>query len=142
VDYEKNIAEFNKNVKVDKEGSQIYCDKMSVYFIPGDKKEEKKEIEKTPAGEGEKAAEAQALPVESKEPEGDTEGKGGDSFFVGSSIDKIICRENVRIVRGENTSYSEEAIYTSASKTIVLTGRPKLIMYSTKEMSENAPFGG
>lgn len=131
VDYEKNIAEFNKNVKVDREGSQIYSDVMFIYFLPG-KKNEKQEAKKEAGSEGEIVA-------------GQAKGPGrkkGDSFFVGSSIDKIIARGNVKIVRGENTSYSDEVIYTSADKKIILTGRPKLIMYSTKEMGENAPFGG
>ncbi len=132
VDYEKNIAEFNKNVKVDREGSQIYSDIMFVYFIPG-KKEEADPENKEADNQGAKTAETA---------QGSAEKKGGDSFFAGSSIDKIIARGNVKIVRGENTSYSDEAVYTSASKKIVLTGRPKLIMYSTEEMGDNAPFGG
>lgn len=133
IDYEKNIAEFNKNVKVDREGSQIYSDIMFVYFLPGKKKEEKQGEQAEAKGDGGEGA-AQAEETKEK--------KTGDSFFAGSSIDKIISRGNVKIVRGENTSYSDEAIYSSVEKKIILSGRPKLIMYSTKEMGDNAPFGG
>lgn len=114
IDYEKNVAEFNKNVKVDRDNSQIYSDKMIVYFIPGDKKKE---------GEKEEAA-----------------AEGSSSGLMSSKIDKIFARGNVKIVRGENTSYSDEAIYNAAESKIVLQGRPKLIIHSTEEM-KNAPFG-
>ena len=53
--------------------------------------------------------------------------------MMGSKIDKIVARGNVKIVRGENVSYSDEAIYTAADKKITLSGRPKLIIYSTEE---------
>lgn len=36
IDYEKNIATFNNNVKVDKGDAQIYSDIMDVYFSAGD----------------------------------------------------------------------------------------------------------
>ena len=32
IDYEKNFATFNNNVKVDRQDSQIYSDRMDVYF--------------------------------------------------------------------------------------------------------------
>ncbi|MFH0935815.1 MAG: LPS export ABC transporter periplasmic protein LptC [Candidatus Omnitrophota bacterium] len=115
IDYEKNIAEFNKNVKVDRDNSQIYSDKMIVYFIPGAKKTE---------GAKEDAAE-----------------KDTSAGLMTSSIDKIFARGNVKVVRGENTSYSDEAIYNAADSKIILQGRPKLILYSTEEMN-NAPLGG
>jgi len=115
IDYEKNIAEFNKNVKVDRDNSQIYSDKMIVYFLPGEKKTE---------GAKEDAA------------QNDT---GGG--LMASSIDKIFARGNVKVVRGENTSYSDEAIYNAGESKIILQGRPKLILYSTEEM-KNAPLGG
>jgi len=111
IDYEKNIATFNNNVKVDRTDSTIYSDKMDVFFIPSGKGEEPKDkstANKTPS-------------------------------LMGSSIDKIIARGNVKIVRGDNTSYSEEAIYSALDKKILLTGRPKLILYSTEDLS--ASFG-
>ncbi|MFA4888263.1 MAG: LPS export ABC transporter periplasmic protein LptC [Candidatus Omnitrophota bacterium] len=56
---------------------------------------------------------------------------------MGNKIDKIIAKGNVRLVKGENVSYSQEAIYSAADRKITLTGRPKLILYSVEEM--NAP---
>jgi len=104
VDYEKNIAIFNNNVKVEKPDLIIYSDKMLVYF--------------TPKQEGAK--------------------KGEESAVMSSSINKIIALGNVRIVRGENTSYSQEAIYTAVDKRIVLTGKPQIEIYQTENL--NAAF--
>jgi lipopolysaccharide assembly outer membrane protein LptD (OstA) len=58
---------------------------------------------------------------------------------MGSKIEKIVARGNVKITRGENVSYSDEATYTALDKKITLSGSPKLIIYSTEEMS--ASFG-
>jgi len=118
IDYEKNVAVFNNNVKVDRPDSQIYSDRMDLYFIPGSAKE--KNNLATP-----KAA-MSAI--------------SDNSGFMNSSIDKIICKGNVRIVRGQNTSFSDEAVYDSKDKKIILTGRPKLELYSAEEM-QNA-FAG
>ena len=68
------------------------------------------------------------------------EKKDKEPGFMGSSIDKIVARGNVRVVRGENTSYSQEAIYTAKDKKLTLTGRPKLVIYSTESLS-NASTG-
>ncbi len=56
------------------------------------------------------------------------------SFVGGKSgeIKKIIARGNVKIVRQDNYSLSNEAIYNADDKTLTLTGRPKLIIYSTE----------
>ncbi|PIQ90096.1 MAG: LPS export ABC transporter periplasmic protein LptC [Candidatus Omnitrophica bacterium CG11_big_fil_rev_8_21_14_0_20_41_12] len=105
VDYEKNIAVFNNNVKVEKSDLTIYSDKMQVYFSP------KQEAEKQDQG----------------------------SQVLSSSINKIIALGNVRILRGENISYSQEAIYTALDKKMILTGRPQIIIYQTENM--NAAFG-
>jgi LPS export ABC transporter protein LptC len=105
IDYEKNIAIFNNNVKVEKSDLTIYSDKMQVYFIP--KQEENK------------AAQGAAA--------------------MSSSINKIVALGNVRIVRGENVSYSQEAVYTAQDKKITLTGRPQIIIYQAENM--NATFG-
>jgi LPS export ABC transporter protein LptC len=59
--------------------------------------------------------------------------------MAGASIDKIVAKDNVRIVRGENVSYSEEAVYTTTDRKIILTGRPKLVIYSTE--GTGASFG-
>ena len=64
---------------------------------------------------------------------------GADVSAMGSKIDKIVARGNVKITRGENVSYSDEATYTAADKKIILSGTPKLIIYSTEEM--NASLG-
>lgn len=44
-------------------------------------------------------------------------------------IKEIVAEGNVKITRGENVSYSEKATYVEASKKIVLSGRPRLILY-------------
>jgi LPS export ABC transporter protein LptC len=101
IDYEKNIASFKNNVKVDRSDALIYSDKMDVYFIASGKK--------------------------TNEPE-----KGAG--FMGDKIDKIIATGNVKVIRGENVSYSQEAIYTASDRKIVLTGRPKLVIYSEGDL--------
>lgn len=102
IDYEKNTAVFNNNVKVDRVDSQIYSDKLEIYFNKNN------------------AA------------------KSSDSGFMNSKVDKIIAKGNVKIIRGENVSYSEEATYSAAESKITLSGKPKLILYSTEGM--HAPF--
>jgi LPS export ABC transporter protein LptC len=100
VDYEKNIAIFNNNVKVETQDLTMDSDRMQVYFTP--KKEETK--------------------------------KDQGAAVMSSSINKIIAQGNVRILRGGNTSFSQEAIYTAADKRIVLTGRPQIEIYQTENM--------
>ncbi|MDD5128766.1 MAG: LPS export ABC transporter periplasmic protein LptC [Candidatus Omnitrophica bacterium] len=104
VDYEKNIAVFNNNVKVETPDTTIYSDKMYVYFVPKQEAANKDE----------------------------------GAVVMSSSINKIIAQGNVRILRGENTSYSQEAIYTALDKRIVLTGRPHIEIYQTENL--NAAF--
>ncbi|MFC1704512.1 LPS export ABC transporter periplasmic protein LptC [Candidatus Omnitrophota bacterium] len=53
--------------------------------------------------------------------------------FETKEMDKIIARGNVEIHRGENTSHSQEAVYTAADKKVVLSGRPKLVFYTEGE---------
>jgi len=98
IDYEKSSATFSNNVKVERQDSVMYSDKMDVYFTSGNKKSD---AANTP-----------------------------ESGLMGNKIDKIVARGNVRVVRGENTSYSQEAIYSASDKKLTLTGRPKLIIYS------------
>lgn len=88
VDYEKQIAIFNKNVKVVQEQGEMYADKMVVFF--------------------------------------DAKGK---------SIDRVECYGNVKIINGENTTQSEQAIYTAKDKKVTLTGRPHLVIYSDSSMN-------
>ena len=103
VDYSKNIASFNDNVKVERTDLVIYSDRMDIYFVVDNKSA--------------KTAKSMA-----------------------NSIDRIVARGNVRIVRGDNISYSQEAVYMAQDKKIVLSGRPKLVFYSTEEF-KNASFG-
>jgi len=104
VDYEKNIATFNKNVRVEKADSVIYSDTMVLYFS---------------------SAKASAKDKEDTAP----------GLMGNNKIDKIVARGNVKIVRGENTSYSDEAVYSAADKKIILNGRPKLVLYSTEGLN-------
>jgi len=123
IDYEKNIATFNNNVKVDRPDSQIYSDIMYVYFLSNKDTALDATLDK---------ATAQATVTNESD-------KSQSSSLMGSRIDKIIARGNVRIVRGENISFSDEAIYTASDKKIVLNGRPKLVLYSTQDLG--AAFG-
>ena len=109
VDYEKNIAIFNNNVKVEKSDLTIYSDKMQVYFAP--KQQDKTSVQGVAA--------------------------------ISSSLKKIVALGNVRIIRGENISYSQEAIYAAASKKITLTGKPQIIIYQTENIGDlsNAASG-
>ena len=86
VEYEKNLAIFNKDVTVEDERGKLYADKMNVYLEPKTR-----------------------------------------------TITKVIASGNVRIVRGENTTYSERAEYTKSDGRVVLTGSPKLVIYGDSE---------
>ena len=112
VDYDKNIATFNNNVKVVTKDNIMQSDVMDVYFITSTKKDEKAK----PAGK-------------------DATGFG----MAGSSIDKIVARGNVKITRGENVSFSQEAIYRASDRKITLNGKPQLIIYSQEDLG--ASFG-
>jgi LPS export ABC transporter protein LptC len=59
--------------------------------------------------------------------------------FGGSKIDKIVAHGSVKITRGQNVSFSEEAVYSAELHKITLTGRPKLVIFSSEGF--NAPFG-
>ncbi len=100
INYEKNLATFMHNVKVERQESQIYSDKMDVYFTRDSGKGKAK------AGFG----------------------------TMNSKIDKIIAQGNVKVVQGENISYSNEAVYSARDKKITLSGRPKLVIYSVEAM--------
>jgi LPS export ABC transporter protein LptC len=106
VDYQNNIATFKNNVKVDNKDALIYSDIMDVYFAKPNKD--------TPKKDAEEASKAPTL--------------------MGSKIEKLVARGNVKIIKGENISYSDEATYLSADKKIILTGKPKLVLYSTDDL--------
>ncbi len=136
IDYDKNIATFNNNVKVDTQDVLIQSDIMDVYFGKTAKG----------ASESEKAPVATQVAVDSavKDTSGSKKATSGLGSVMGSTggskIDKIVARGNVKITRGENVSYSDEATYSAVDKKIILVGKPKLILYSAEEM-KNASFG-
>jgi len=82
VDYEKNIAIFNDNVKIVDEKGQITSDVLYAYLNPETK-----------------------------------------------TIDKAIAKGNVKIIRGNNHSKSEEAVYLAEEKRVILKGRPEIVMF-------------
>ena len=47
-----------------------------------------------------------------------------------NQIKQMICLGNVAITMGENTTYSEKAVYTAQDQKLILSGRPKLILYT------------
>lgn len=51
------------------------------------------------------------------------------------TITKIIAKGNVKIERGENVTYSNQATYDAKTKIIILSGRPKLILYSKEDLN-------
>jgi LPS export ABC transporter protein LptC len=59
---------------------------------------------------------------------------------MASRIEKIVALGNVQIIRGENISYSQEAVYTALDKRIVLNGAPRLVISSTEGLND-ASFG-
>lgn len=109
VDYRANVAKFHNNVQVTRKDLVIYCDTMEMYF--NSKQDDN----------------VQEMGSQEKE-------KMKKEAFSGSSIDRLVCRGNVRIVKGENISYCQEAVYTALDGKIVLTGRPKLVIYSTESL--------
>ncbi len=60
--------------------------------------------------------------------------------FKNKKILYIKSTGNVKIVKGENTSYSDEAVYTAADKKMVLNGRPRLVIRSEEKLID-APSG-
>lgn len=119
IDYQKNVANFKNNVKVDKQDFILYSDTMDVYFLTG-----------SPS----KAAEIKNEPQKKEKKDS---GMGFD--MSGSKLEKIVAQGNVKIVRGDNVSYCQKATYTGADSKIVLTGQPKIVIVSTEDM--NAPAG-
>lgn len=113
IDYEKNIATFKNNVKVDNQDALIYSDIMDVYFA--------------------KAQKNASSAVEEKEKEKE-KNLPAMNPSMNSKIEKLVARGNVKIIKGENISYSDEAVYLASDKKIILTGRPKLILSSTDDL--------
>jgi len=69
-----------------------------------------------------------------------TENKEKKSLVAANRIERIVSKGHVKIVRGLNVSYSEEAIYTALDKKITLSGKPKLVIYSEEDFKD-APSG-
>jgi len=107
VNYEKNIAIFNNNVKVEKSDLIIFSDKLQVYFTSSNNKQ--------------------------------VSNKASEIAGMSGAINKIVALGNVRILRGENVSYSQEAVYIAQDKKITLTGKPQIIIYQAEKL--NATFG-
>lgn len=93
IDYDKEIATFNNNVKVDqKEQGEMFADKMDVYFD-----------------------------------------------FKNKKILRVKSVGNVKIIKGDNTSYSDEALYSALDKKMTLTGSPRLVIYSEDKLINASP---
>lgn len=69
--------------------------------------------------------------VEGEADEGVMEADRMTVYFSATSkqIDRMEANGHVKIIRGENTSSSDAAVFTASDKRLILTGRPKLVMY-------------
>ncbi len=79
VDYDKDVAVFNGDVKVADVKGEIYADKITVYFEPKNRK-----------------------------------------------IDRVNALGNVKIVRGNNFTFSKKAEYYALTSKVILTGEPRV----------------
>lgn len=52
-------------------------------------------------------------------------------------ISTIVADGNVKIQRSDNTTYSDKATYYEADKKVVLSGRPKIVMYQDGNSPDN-----
>jgi len=50
-----------------------------------------------------------------------------------NQIKEMICNGNVSVIQDGNTAYAEQATYKAGDKTLVLSGRPKLVLYTQQE---------
>ncbi|TBR16693.1 hypothetical protein EPO66_04155 [bacterium] len=123
MEYKKKVAIFNKNVKVNAPDILMYSDVMEVYF----------------GGNG-----SQLQPQSQPKPQLQEAGAelAAPTSFMGTQIDKIRGYGNVKIVRGENISYSDEAIYTTADNKLTLSGKPQLVIHSTEGLDASAGSKG
>ena len=53
------------------------------------------------------------------------------------SVKIIVAEGNVKIQRGDNITYSDKATYLAADKKIVLTGKPRIVMYQEGDLQAN-----
>ena len=56
---------------------------------------------------------------------------------VTKKITEIIAEGNVKMVRGENVTYSDKATYVESEKKVALTGQPKLVIYQEGGLAGN-----
>ncbi len=89
-DYEKNLAYFNKNVKVRSTEGDMDADKMTVNLDTSTKR-----------------------------------------------VKDIVAEGNVVVKQGENTTYSDKAIYSEVEKKVTLIGNPRLVIYQEGDVEEN-----
>lgn len=54
-------------------------------------------------------------------------------------VDKMEAAGHVRIIKGDNVSESEGAIFTAQDKKLLLTGRPKLVFYTEEGIPNVSP---
>ena len=52
------------------------------------------------------------------------------------NIVKVIAEGDVRVVRGEDSTYSEKAIYTTEDQKIILVGKPRIYIHAPEEMEK------
>ena len=91
LNYNKNRAVFNKNVKVEDSRGTILAERIDVYFNPANR-----------------------------------------------HIKCVVARGNVRIINGENVTYSDRAIYLVDEGRVILPNRPKLVIQSDNMDGNNA----
>ena len=52
-------------------------------------------------------------------------------------VKEIVAEGNVKIKQGENMTYSDKAVYVESERKILLTGKPKLVIYQEGGLSGN-----
>ncbi|MCX5656744.1 MAG: LPS export ABC transporter periplasmic protein LptC, partial [Candidatus Omnitrophica bacterium] len=138
----KQMASTDKDVSVEKDN--IYCEGKGAFANPEEKKvridkEVKVEIKPktmiTCKGPMELNYENNIAvfynDVKVEDERGNILADKIEVYFLSGTrqIEKIISYGNVRLSQGENTAYSEEAVYDSPSGKITLKGNPKLVVY-------------
>ena len=56
---------------------------------------------------------------------------------VTKKIKDIVADGNVKITRGEDITYSEKATYIDSDKRVILTGKPKIVIYKEGSLQDN-----
>jgi lipopolysaccharide assembly outer membrane protein LptD (OstA) len=51
-------------------------------------------------------------------------------------IKEVVAEGNVKITRGDNTSYSDKATYMETDKKVVLSGNPRIVFYQEGGVGE------